>query len=343
MIAGFFCRTGVLSTPPGAIIGLTHYQKKAVRYPGIRTTTMIRKASSEAIRRKEMREFLVAHRAAISPEAVGLPRGTRRRTPGLRREELATLAGVGVTWYTWLEQGRDIRPSAPTLERICRALRLTPIDTTYLFALAGVARSSAEGSTTAGVEPYWQSLLDDFDAGPAFLTNFCFDTVAFNLLAETVFQFPRSPGLYGRNMVWRMFMLPESRTLFRDWEMLCQRLAGILRFWHAKAVGNAYFEGLVRELRTGSAEFSRLWEAQLIVSPKPACIRMRHPQLEDLSFTSLRLRTVNSDEQFLQLFQPTDARTATVMQRLLAGTKSSRSRVASAARKTRRTNEAAQS
>src|ERR1041385_2784026 len=90
---------------------------------------------SEPTRRAEVREFLRVRRQALSPEAFGLPRGKRRRIPGLRREELASLAGVGVTWYTWLEQGRDIRVSPETLLRISRALRLSPTDIEYLFTL----------------------------------------------------------------------------------------------------------------------------------------------------------------------------------------------------------------
>ena len=112
---------------------------KSIRYAGIRTNRM-RAGKMELVRRQEIRRFLMARRAAIAPDAVGLPGGVRRRTPGLRREEVASLAGIGVTWYTWFEQGRDIQVSAHSLERIARALRLSASDTEYLFALSRVPR-----------------------------------------------------------------------------------------------------------------------------------------------------------------------------------------------------------
>src|SRR5262245_19781108 len=180
-------------------------------------------------RRARPAQFLRRRLERIARQAVGLPRGTRRRTPGLRREELATLAGVGVTWYTWLEQGRDIRPSAQTLERISRALHLTPTDTTYLFALAGIARGSAGRGSSARVEAFLHCLVDVFEEGPALLTKFSFDTEAFNPLTARVFRFFRSPGVYGNNMIWKIFMEPMSRSLFCDRQMLTERVVGMLR------------------------------------------------------------------------------------------------------------------
>src|ERR671929_266244 len=123
-------------------------------YPGTAATT-----------RAELSEFLKSRRARISPAAVGLPSGRRRRTPGLRREEVADLAGVGLTWYTWLEQGRDIRVSDEVLTSIARALQLEPAERVHLFRLAGHAPPAAEPATA--ISPRLQRVLDAWDPFPA--------------------------------------------------------------------------------------------------------------------------------------------------------------------------------
>src|SRR5699024_2161245 len=120
--------------------------------------------------RLTLKNFLKAKRALVSPESVGLPRGQRRRTPGLRREEVATLADVGITWYTWLEQGRPINPSADTLHRIARALRLSATDEGYLFTLAELPQPKSVVAPAFRVTPEILTLLDSY-AGPAFIMS----------------------------------------------------------------------------------------------------------------------------------------------------------------------------
>src|SRR5262249_36281778 len=135
--------------------------RKTKRSPGSRTTILRKAAMSASARREELKAFLRARRASVTPEATGLPRGKRRLTPGLRREELAALAGVGVTWYTWLEQGREINVSADTLRRIARALGLSISDERYLFSLAGLPVPGS-ASFRAPAPPIVQLLLDGF-------------------------------------------------------------------------------------------------------------------------------------------------------------------------------------
>src|SRR5699024_4918600 len=132
---------------------------------GIHTTR--RCAMDRQPDRLTLKEFLKTKRAQVSPESAGLPRGQRRRTPGLRREEVATLADVGVTWYTWLEQGRPIHPSAATLHRIAQALQLSRSDEGYLFALAGLPRSGPVAPAFQ-VTPEILSVLENYQ-GPAFI------------------------------------------------------------------------------------------------------------------------------------------------------------------------------
>src|SRR5215467_4133869 len=157
--------------------------------------------------RIELREFLQARRAALKPENLGFQGIGRRRAPGLRREEVASIAGVGLTWYTWLEQGRDIRVSEDMLQRLALALNLSPHDTAYLFSLAG-RRPPEVRALSIKIDSSIQLALDGFKAGPGFVLNARMDTVAFNRLAEAIYRFDNFDGPLARNNVWRLFMDP---------------------------------------------------------------------------------------------------------------------------------------
>ncbi|MEQ9511257.1 MAG: helix-turn-helix domain-containing protein, partial [Alloalcanivorax xenomutans] len=137
--------------------------------------------------RRELAAFLRARREAITPEQVGLADSGRRRTPGLRREEVATLAGVGVTWYTWLEQGREIGVSAPVLERIARVLKLDGAQRRHLFLLAQNRPPVEPGKTWCSVPPLVRRLMDDWPHHPAYVLNLRWDVLAWNAAAQTLF------------------------------------------------------------------------------------------------------------------------------------------------------------
>jgi transcriptional regulator with XRE-family HTH domain len=269
-------------------------------------------------RRRELKEFLMARRAAVSPASAGLPPGTRRRTPGLRREELATLASVGITWYTWLEQGRDIRVSADTLHRIARALRLTPTDTEYLFALAGVPRADRdadEGAAQlhAGVQP----LLDAI-AAPAFVVNAYWDVEAYNDFADRIYHFNRGHGRFARNHMWRFFMDPERQALYVDWEPMVGTAVGILRVAYARRVGDRYFDDLIAALVDGSPIFSREWRSQQTAPLTAGRVRLRVRGYGELRVTSMRLRFSESEDCLLVVLPPFDRSSARLLARMAA-------------------------
>jgi transcriptional regulator with XRE-family HTH domain len=269
-------------------------------------------------RRRELRDFLIARRAAVSPTSAGLPAGTRRRTPGLRREELATLASVGVTWYTWLEQGRDIRVSADTLDRIAVALRLTPTDTAYLFSLAGVPRAETivDGQRIA-LDSGVQSVLDAFQA-PAFVVGSSWDVEAFNAMADRIYGFtdtsgPFAIGPFARNHMWRFFMDPDRRAVYLDWSELAQIAVGILRTAYARRVGDPYFDSLIRALTEGSREFKKLWNAQQTAPLTPDRVRLSVPKIGELTVMSMRLRFSGGNDSLLMLLPPADEPSARKM------------------------------
>ena len=272
--------------------------------------------TDESGRRRELRAFLIARRAAVSPESVGLPIRMRRRTPGLRREEVATIAGVGVTWYTWLEQGRDIRVSAGTLERISTALRLTPTDTAYLFSLAGVPLMEApHDAGQVALDPAAQCVLDAFRA-PAFIVGPCWDVEAFNHSADCIYRFHDCSGDFGRNHMWRFFMDPIRRALYLDWDVFAANAAGVLRAAYSRRVEDPYFNRLVQALIEGSTVFEQLWSSQHTAPLTPDRVRLLVAGFGELHVVSTRLQFSASEDYLLILLPPADEHSARMMERI---------------------------
>ena len=272
--------------------------------------------SADDTRRRELRDFLMAHRNAISPASAGLPAGGRRRTAGLRREELAAVAGVSATWYTWLEQGRDIKVSADTLGRISVALRMTPTDTAYLFSLALVTqpRSPFE-ERPAGWQQGFQPLLDAF-RGPAFIVGPCWDVEAFNRIADRIYRFAEHSDPLGRNHIWRFFMDPKRHALYGDEKIFAEGAVGLFRSAYARRIGDPRFEEVLHALMLGSEQFRMLWAAQRTAPFTPERVRLLIPQFGEVVVSSTRLSVPGRDDHLIMLAPPADAASAAVMDRL---------------------------
>jgi transcriptional regulator with XRE-family HTH domain len=274
------------------------------------------KATAATARRNELREFLVARRAAVTPQSAGLSAGIRRRTPGLRREEVAALAGVGVTWYTWLEQGRDIRVSPQTLTRIADALRLSPTDTSYLFSLAGLPheRVANRDGDNVHVAHALQAAVDAFRA-PAFVVSYRWDVLAFNLLADRIYRFADYSGPFALNHIWRLFMDPVRRAIYPDWEMFAAFSVGIVRMAYSNYRADAGFNDLLRALSESSPDFKRLWDAQQtqLLSHRP--VQLLAPGFGELHVTSLRFHSFG-DDRTLILLPPADVATERLFARM---------------------------
>jgi transcriptional regulator with XRE-family HTH domain len=247
---------------------------KMSSYPGTRSTT-----------RAELSDFLKSRRARISPGTLGLPNGRRRRTPGLRREEVADLAGVGLTWYTWLEQGRDIRVSPEVLTAIARALRLEPAERAHLFRLAGHAPPAAD-QTAGSISPRLQRVLDAWDPFPAHVTGRRRDLLAWNRASEAINGWSQLPE-DRRNLLWFMFMVPLARRLLVDWEKEAPLTVAALRAEAGRDLGEPDYQELIAELLEGSAEFAAIWARQDVRGREEGLKRFRHPELGrlDLEFT----------------------------------------------------------
>src|SRR5690606_31653330 len=161
-------------------------------------------------RRKEIAGFLRSRRARLKPEQIGLPRGARRRTPGLRREEVAALAGVSTEWYTWLEQARDVRASEAVLNQIAAALRLEPGETHHLLTLAGYGRDGLRngGSAPERISPALQRLLDELEPCPAWVLGERWDFLCWNRGATIIWGDPAASRGIERNALYQIFMNP---------------------------------------------------------------------------------------------------------------------------------------
>ncbi len=268
-------------------------------------------------RRTELGDFLKARRAAISPESAGLARGGRRLTPGLRREEVADIADIGVTWYTWLEQGRDINVSAAALGRIARALRLSQTDAEYLFSLAGVdpPADKAAGPASSATARQLQILVDMVQ-GPAFVTDEIFDVIAFNAIADALYDFEAGLDPFPRNHVWNGFMHAPRRQLFVEREELEHRIVGAFRLAHAKRSGNARFEALLAALLDGSPDFARLWRERQTAQLSPRPTRLFHPDFGALEVLTMRFPIEGADGHFIVVPTPANAETATAYARV---------------------------
>ncbi len=273
-------------------------------YPGTRDTT-----------RAELSSFLKSRRARIAPDDVGLDAGGRRRTPGLRREEVANLAGVGLTWYTWLEQGRDIRVSPQVLSAVARALQLESAERGHLFRLAGHAPPVAEA--TAAISPRLQRVIDAWDPFPAYVTGRRRDVVAWNHASDVIYGWSGLPD-DKRNILHFMFLVPSARKLHVEWEQEAPLSIAALRAEAGRDLSDPDYRELIRELLEQSPEFAMMWPRQDVRDRLEGYVRMRHPQLGrfDIEYTSLQV--TDQPSLRLYLFAPlADVRSASKLREIL--------------------------
>lgn len=230
-------------------------------------------------RRAELREFLRSRRARLRPEDVGLPSYGRRRVPGLRREELAQLAGVSYAYYARLEQGYGDTMSAEVLDAVARALRLTEEERGHLVRLAQADRQSTTQAAPPPqpLRPSVQHLLDALGV-PAYVVSRRLDILGWNRLATAVFGDWDGLPLEERNVARLVFLSPEARDRFADPARRAVQVAGVLRMNAGKSPGDAYLSSLIQELTQSSEEFRRLWARhEVSCGTVGDSVRMRHP------------------------------------------------------------------
>lgn len=225
--------------------------------------------------KSEFGDFLRSRRAKLTPGAVGLKGGRRRRTPGLRREEVAELAGIGVDWYVRLEQGRTVNPSDATLDALASALRLGKVEAAHLRALA---RSGGRRPFTAeSVPPAIERLVASMGL-PAYVSGCRWDLLTWNEAAADILGFDRLPG-QNRNILVFMFLEPDSRRLFgASWADEARRMIALFRATHDLYADDPAFVELVERLRLHSTEFTKWWDAHDIRGGTAGQKVLMHPE-----------------------------------------------------------------
>jgi transcriptional regulator with XRE-family HTH domain len=229
----------------------------------------------------ELGDFLRSRREKLSPKAMGLASARRRRTPGLRREEVAELAGIGVDWYIRLEQGRTVSPSASTIDALARALRLSKAEHSHLRALTRNAGRRA--FSPESVPGTIRRMIDQLDQ-PAYVTGRRWDILAWNKAANDIFAFDRLPDA-DRNILICVLTNPNTRRLFEaSWPDEAKRMVAQFRATHDLWAGDPAFIDLLARLRRGCPEFSGWWEAHDIRSISSGEKLLRHPKKGLLRF-----------------------------------------------------------
>ena len=240
------------------------------------------------LRRRELGAFLRSRRERIRPEELGLRSLRRRRTPGLRREEVAQLAGVGVTWYTWLEQGRDINPSAQVLDAIARTLQFDAHEHAHLFTLAGHATTTIADDCGA-LCPTVQPLIDQLEPFPAMVVNSRLDLLAYNRVYESFFEGLDTIPIEDRNILWLVFTHPQMQACIVDWDDSVGGLVAEFRASMAEHLDAPAWKTLVARLHRASPEFSAFWERHDVQGVQSRTKRTMHPTagLLELDYTNL--------------------------------------------------------
>lgn len=260
--------------------------------------------NQQTYRLQELGDFLRTRRARILPEDVGLPRGGRRKTPGLRRSEVAQMVGVSVDWYTWLEQGRSITPSTQVLERLVRTLRLDANERNHLFHLAQQQPPPALLLETETVSPALQRFIDQFGSRPAFVSGRRWDVLARNTAGRVVFGDDRVRTLRERNTVWNIFTNPLSRQFIVDWEADARHVLAQFRNTSARYLGDPQLAALIHDLQVASPEFRAWWPDHEIVSGQEGRKVLNHPQVGHLIFERMTFQVFDTPDLKVTVYTP---------------------------------------
>jgi len=271
-----------------------------------------------SVRRRELAVFLRTRRERMTPSELGLMRSTRRRTPGLRREEVAQLAGMSVTWYTALEQARDVHPSPQVLNALARTLRLDRDERHHLYRLAGAADDAvvAEGNA---VSDELRAVLDKLDPYPACVQNGKFDLLAYNSAMRLLITDLDEVPMAQRNCVWLNFAEPRWRERVVDWEQAAARQVANLRVAMAQHIGDGPWTALVARLRGVSPEFAELWDRHSVRGVDAGVLRqIDNPAVGRMTFTVSNTWVAPGSTTRLQVLLPADSDTLKRLTALVA-------------------------
>jgi len=280
------------------------------------TTARAPREFDKGERRRELAVFLRSRRERIQPEEVGFAPGGRRRTPGLRREEVAQLAGVGITWYTWLEQGRDINVSAQVVEAIARTLRLDRLERNHLYTLAGHAVGPSV-SDCAALPDSIQRTLDGLSPYPAVVVNTRYDVLAFNdAFCQVIIDISMVP-VEERNMLWLTFVSKEWRCNFVESESMRVHMVAGYRAALADHLGDPNWRDLTERLLANSPAFAKHWQQYEVAAPGGKVKLLEHPKAGVLRLEPANLWLTQLGQTRLTVYTPVDPETEAKLQTLV--------------------------
>ena len=269
--------------------------------------------------REELSRFLKAARAKLAPSEVGLPPGERRRTRGLRREEVATLAGMSVTWYTWFEQGREVQLSAPMLERLSRTLRLSPNEREFLFALAQHRPPPLARRADETIHAGTQHLMDALTI-PALVIVEDWTVIGWNRLVARAFrdysQMPREE----RNLFRILMLNPRYRADPDKFQDMCRRLIARFKWDYSRTAQPEVFEGIIADMMEQSEFFQRYWQDSEIMAHFEDTNIADMPGVGEIMFRHTSYAIEEAPGQRLLLFAPLDDVSAARLAKLVAET-----------------------
>ncbi|GAN81343.1 helix-turn-helix transcriptional regulator [Acidocella aminolytica] len=256
---------------------------------------------------KALGVYLKDRRMKLDPVALGFSAG-RRRTPGLRREEVAQRAHISPTWYTWLEQGRGGAPSADVLDRIARALMLTDAEREHLFLLGLGRPPEARYRKSEGVTPRLQHVLDALNPVPALIRTAIWDVVAWNRAATVMFMDYAMLPPGQRNILRHLFLDPRARAAQHDWVSVARFVLGSFRADAARAGAVAEMAPLIEELRRLSADFDKMWQENGVQSaPHEGVKEIRHLVLGPLAFEFSAFAVDGRTDLTMVVYNPVNA------------------------------------
>jgi hypothetical protein len=265
-------------------------------------------------RRRELGAFLRSRREATDPRDIGVPPGARRRTPGLRREELSLLAGVSLTWYTWLEQGRDISVSRSVIDSLAAVLRITGDERVYLYSLAGLWLAG-ESPHRDAVDPVLAQLIQHLMPNPASIIDQWWDIYECNASFDWLLGGIRSLPLNERNLIRLAFGRIQHDQLVSGWSGVAGDLVGQLRTHRARHPNDPRGEQLVEEMLASSSMFKELWESHAIRQFRSSEVMIEHPTAGPLYFNFTKLATADDESQQLVVYLPRTPETSDALRR----------------------------
>lgn len=258
------------------------------------------------IRLQALSVFLKNQRAKLNPEALGFPAGTRRRTPGLRREEVAQLAGVSTTWYTWLEQGRDVKASASVLDCIATALQMNADERKYLHSLAFESGSEPLPPRQEPVQlsPSLRKIITELAYCPVIVSDRRCNIVGWNPAAAYVFlDFAQIPP-EERNMIRLLFTRKEFRRLAVNWEQFSSSFLSMFRSYYGEYVGDGWYEHFLEEMMREHPDFKDMWENSQVSYAPEVHLEFRHARAGRMVYELTSLKVYGQDDLRCNVYTP---------------------------------------